>query len=240
MGQLQSRSDAFRASGPENRRRAGTPPFWSPVFALLALALSVLPGCGTGGDLKPPSFSPEAIAQDVLAQYDTNHDGYLDAKELERCPALKNSLQAMDKSGDKRLSADELAEHIRMYADSQVALVQVGCRVLLDGHPLEGATVSYLPEKFMGGSIKSASGASDSRGMVSLVAEGEKLPGVQPGFYRVQVSKKSASGQESIPARYNENTTLGIEITPHQRRGELRKASKNDMPGTYRLTSGKS
>jgi hypothetical protein len=219
-------------------RRARISPFFWPSLGLVALALTLLPGCGTGGDLKPPTYSPEAIAQEALAQYDSNHDGYLDAKELERCPSLKNSLPAMDSSG-KRVSADELAQHIRMYTDSQVALVQVGCKVMLDGRPLDGATVTYVPEKFMGSSIKSASGVSNKQGSVSLTAEGEKLPGVQPGFYRVQVSKKSPTGQETIAARYNQNTTLGIEISPHQRRGDYRKASSNDVPGTFRLSSSK-
>jgi hypothetical protein len=238
MGQLQSGSDHFQTGGPERLRRM--PRLFWPSFGLVAMVFSLLSGCSTSGDLKPPSFAPDEIAKEVLAQYDTNHDGYLDAKELERCPALKGSLEAIDKSGDKRLSADEIAEHIRMYVEGEVALVQVGCHVVLDGRPLEGATVTYVPEKFMGSSIKSATGVSDSRGIVPLVAEGEKLPGVQPGFYRVQVSKKSASGQEMIAARYNQNTILGIEISPHQRRGELRKASRNDVSGTFRLTSGKS
>jgi hypothetical protein len=236
MGQLRSGSDPFQAGGLGALRRAGI--LW-PSFGLVALALSLLSGCGTAGDLKPPSFSPDQIAHDALSQYDANHDGYLDAKELERCPSLKNSLEAMDKSGDKRLSADEIAEHIRMYVEGEVALVQVGCHVTLDNRPLEGATVTYVPEKFMGSSIKSATGVSNSRGSVTLVAEGEKLPGVQPGFYRVEVSRKSASGQETIAARYNQNTTLGIEVSPHRRRGEQRKPSKNDVPGTFRLTSGK-
>jgi hypothetical protein len=220
-----------------NHTPAGIQSMIWPSFGLAALSLSLLPGCRVGDDLKPPAFSPEAIAQAVMTQYDTNHDGYLDAKELERCPSLKSSLPALDQSGDKRLSADEIAEHIRMYVNSEVALKEVGCRVLLDGRPLEGATVTYVPEKFMGSSIRPACGTSDGRGMVTLVTQGEKLPGVQPGFYRVEISKKNAGGQELLAARYNQDTILGIEISPHQRRGDRRTASRNDLPGTFRLTS---
>ena len=68
------------------------------------------------------------------------------------------------------------------------------CQVHLDGKPLQGATVTYVPEKFLGSSIRQATGVSDERGSVALVTEGEKLSGVQPGLYRVQVSLKNASG----------------------------------------------
>jgi hypothetical protein len=40
------------------------------------------------------------------------------------------------------------------------------------------------------------------------------LPGVPYGFYRIQVSRKDAEGKETIPARYNSETTLGQEVGP--------------------------
>ena len=179
------------------------------------------------------------MAQDAMAEYDTNHDGFLDAKELERCPALKGSLVSIDKDGDHRLSADEIAERIRSYAESQLALEHVSCRLLLDGRPLQGATVTYVPEKFMGSSIRSATGVSNSEGGVGLITVGEKLPGVQPGFYRVQVSKKDASGKETIPARYNQDTTLGIEVSPRKKVRSVKRATLSDdeAAGIFRLSS---
>jgi len=205
------------------------------VWRLLpvGLALCLLPGCG-GDTLTAPVFAPEETAQRAMAEYDTNHDGYLDAKELERCPALKHSLESMDQNNDKRLSADEIAGRIKVYQESEVALKHVGCSVLLDNKPLEGATVTYVPEKFMGSSIKPASGVSDARGYVTLLVEGEKLPGVQPGLYRVQVSKKNASGQETIPARYNQDTILGAEVYPRKVRNREAHA---EASGDFRLTS---
>ncbi len=38
--------------------------------------------------------------------------------------------------------------------------------------------------------------------------------GVHLGFFRIQVSKKKADGTETIAARYNTETELGVEITP--------------------------
>ena len=206
-----------------------------PTLLVVSLALSLLPGCGGGGDdLMPPSYSPDASAERAMAEYDTNHDGFLDAQELERCPALKRILELIDQNGDKRLSAAEIAARIEVYQDSQIALKNVGCQVSLDGRPLQGATVTYVPEKFMGPSLKRASGVSDHLGAVELRTEGEKLPGVQPGLFRVLVSKQNAAGQETIPARYNQDSTLGVEVYPRRiRRPGARET--NIVP--FRLTS---
>src|SRR5260370_42096975 len=103
----------------------------------MSLVLCLLPGCGGSDDLTPPTYSPDRSAEQAMAEYDTNHDGYLDLKELERCPGLKNSLESMDTNGDKRLSIDEIAARIRIYQQSEVAMKHVGCRVLLDGRPLQ-------------------------------------------------------------------------------------------------------
>jgi hypothetical protein len=190
-----------------------------------------------GDALTPPKYpSPDEVAKQIIAEYDTNHDGLLDAKELERCPSLKYSLDFIDTNGDKRLSAEEIAARIQIYVDSQVALKATGCHVRLDGRPLEGATVTYVPEKFMGGSVRPASGVSNATGAVTLLVEGEKDPGVAPGFYRVQVSKKNASGQETIPARYNTDTILGIEVNPHKSR---RLGVREPLNGDFKLTSKK-
>ncbi|HLJ92310.1 MAG TPA: EF-hand domain-containing protein [Gemmataceae bacterium] len=202
--------------------------------SLLLLSLILVPGCGPGDAITMPTYTPEKAAQAAMAEYDVNHDGFLDAKELEKCPALKSSLEYMDKNSDKRLNAEEIAARIQVYADTLVGLKPVGCRVLLDGRPLEGATVTYVPEKFMGSSIRPASGVTDARGGAALTAEGEKVPGAQPGFYRVQISKKSGSGQEMIPARYNQETTLGVEVFPSKK---VRAGVKDNEYAQFRLTS---
>jgi hypothetical protein len=196
--------------------------------------LCLLPGCSGGDTLKVANYSPDEAAKQVMAEYDTNHDGFLDAKELERCPSLKYSAASIDTNGDKRLSTEEIAARIQVYADSQVAIKATGCHVTLDGKPLEGAKVTYVPEKFMGSSLRRASGISKETGAVTLIVEGEKLAGVQPGFYRVQISKKNASGQETIPARYNQDSILGIEVFPQKTH---RLGVRENIHGDFRLTS---
>jgi hypothetical protein len=38
--------------------------------------------------------------------------------------------------------------------------------------------------------------------------------GCHLGVYRVRISKKDAQGRETVPARYNTQTQLGIEVGP--------------------------
>jgi hypothetical protein len=220
--------------GPGVLRLGGASPVGGPTLILGCLVLCLLPGCSGPETLKVASYSPDEAAKQVMAEYDTNHDGYLDAKELERCPSLKYSFASIDTNADKRLSTEEIAARIQVYADSQIAIKATGCHVTLDGKPLEGATVTYVPEKFMGSSLRRATGVSNQTGAVTLTVEGEKLPGAQPGFYRVQISKKNASGQEMIPARYNQDSILGIEVFPQK---SHRLGVRENLHGDFRLTS---
>jgi hypothetical protein len=170
-------------------------------------------GCADGR-VAVPAVSPDEAGRQALAEYDRNNDGFLDAQELEKCPALKSSLSILDRDRDGRLSGQEIADRVAGYQEAKVGLVSVSCPVLLDGQPLEGATVTLTPETFLGSGFKPASGVSDARGTVRLRTEGEEVPGVQCGFFRITVSKTDAGGRELIPARYNRQTTLGQEVAP--------------------------
>jgi hypothetical protein len=161
-----------------------------------------------------PSISPGEASRQALAEYDRNGDGLLDAAELDRCPALKSCLKDLDKNGDGRLSADEIAERLQAYQQSQVGLQAFACQVTLDGRPLAGATITFVPEPFLGPALRPASGVSDSRGLARLQESGAELPGVPCGLFRVEVSKKDAGGRELVPARYNTQSVLGQEVAP--------------------------
>jgi hypothetical protein len=84
--------------------------------------------------------------------------------------------------------------------------------VTLDGRPLVGAEVTLVPEEFLGTDHKSAKATTDPGGDFRLKTAGINSIGAQPGVYRIQVSKKDAAGKEMIPARYNTETTLGVEL----------------------------
>src|SRR5262249_972552 len=93
------------------------------------------------------------------------------------------------------------------------------CLLRMDGHPLAGATISFEPESFLGDTIQAADGTTDFTGAAYPRIPKEKRPvadmpgGMQLGFYRIRVSKLTA-GKETIPAKYNTDTTLGKQISP--------------------------
>lgn len=183
----------------------------APRSALLAGLVLLAAGC-SGGSQGPAPISPRDAASQALAEYDANKDGALDAKELEACPALRDALKRVDKDGDGRLTADEIVERLTFFRE-QESQSDVNVEVLLDGRPLAGATVTLVPEKFMGPSAKSASTVTDEAGAGYFKTEGTDFIQVPLGYYRVQVSK-NAQGREVVPAKYNAQTTLGYEVSP--------------------------
>ena len=89
----------------------------------------------------------------------------------------------------------------------------------LNGQPLEQAIVTFIPEEFMDPTIKGGSGTTDMNGTASVAAEASSTPGLAYGLYRITVSKKTVTGTETIPLRYNTATTLGRELSPDPRGG---------------------
>jgi hypothetical protein len=198
----------FRGPVPVLRTRSGA----VRRFLLGGLLLLGI-GCSGPNNVSPPALSPAEAASQALAEYDANKDGVLDEKELEKCPALKSALKKIDKNNDGRVSADEIAERLQLF-QRQGVLTSARVEVMLDGAPLERATVTLVPEKFMGPAFKQASAVTDPNGTAPLQVEGAYKGLVPMGYYRVEVSKKNAGGQEAVPARYNTQTILGQELAP--------------------------
>jgi hypothetical protein len=182
-----------------------------PLASLFGGLVLLAAGCAGDGPGDTRTSSRDAANQ-ALAEYDTNKDGALDDKELEACPGLRSALKRIDKNNDGRLTADEIADRLT-FLQQEGAQAGVGVEVILDNKPLSGATVTLVPEKFLGPSLKPVSTVTDEAGTGILQAEGasEAIP---PGYYRVEVSKKNAKGQEIILAKYNTKTILGQEIAP--------------------------
>jgi hypothetical protein len=190
----------------------------------------VLLGAGCrNGSVPPgaPAFSPAGAAAAALAEYDSNKDGALDAKELEQCPGLQEAFKrGLDKNKDGRVTADEITD--RLFIFQQEGMIgSVFVQASLDGKPLGDATITLTPEKFMGPSFQPVTKNTEPTGTTML-------PVVYYGYYRVEVSKKGAGGKETIPARYNTQTTLGREVAPA--RAQNRRGSGDD-PLVLRLTS---
>ena len=98
----------------------------------------------------PPEIDPKLAAQQAMAEYDTNSDGTIDGAELDKVPAIKNSLKEIDKDGDGRVSEDEIRERIEQWQASKVAIMPFNCKVTLDRAPLVGATVTLVPKNSWG------------------------------------------------------------------------------------------
>jgi hypothetical protein len=182
------------------------------------VAASALLGCSRGPTaIKVPPIEPEAAAERALSLYDKNGDGQLAADELASCPALVDALKNhIDKNNDKRLSKEELTERFAMWAHGGVGLSYLNCRVTVGGRPLAGAQVKLVPEDFFDGVIQPAEGTTGSSGSARLAIDKSHLPadlqnfrGVQQGLYRVEITHQSMD----IPAKYNKNSTLGLEVS---------------------------
>lgn len=112
------------------------------------------------------------------------------------------------------MTAEEIDARIRAWRDTKIGLLQVLPTIYFDGKPLTSAEIRLVPEKFLGPELQPAVATTNELGEAALKSAGD-LPniGVQLGLYRIEVSKKEGD-RESIPARYNAETELGVEISP--------------------------
>jgi hypothetical protein len=183
-------------------------------------------GCGDGSYTVDPVTASNAAVE----MYDKNGDGLLDQTELRSCPALARELRAYDESKDSKLSAEEIAAQIRSMFGQNAGMTPLTCTINLDGSPLSGATVKFIPESFLGPEIKEATGVTNSAGSADLAISPDELPKelrrhnlMRVGIYRVEVTHPT----KKIPARYNTETELGFEF--HQ--------INHVTPPTYNLVS---
>ena len=149
-----------------------------------------------------------------MSQYDTDGDGVVKGEELEKAPSLKAALKNLDTDSDGGVSASEVSARVNAWKDSKVGVMSLSCTVRLDGQPLQGATVKFVPEEFLGSEVKACLGTTDQYGVAILsVPEDQRLkpddpPGAACGLYLVQITAPDGS----IPAKYNTETTLGQEV----------------------------
>jgi hypothetical protein len=95
-------------------------------------------------------------------------------------------------------------------------------RVTLDGRPLPGTTVAFLPDDPHG---RPSFARTDAEGHYVLHAE-QELAGAPPGRYRVRISTYVEGNPdadpplpaipERVPARYNVNTQLEADVATGQ------------------------
>jgi hypothetical protein len=168
--------------------------------------------------VKQPSIDPTSAGRQAMEQYDTNGDGKVAGDELEKAPALKAALPRLDTDQDGGVTADEVAARVNAWKAMQSGMTGVRMNFTLDGQPLADANVTLEPEAFLGDEVIAAVGVTSQFGDASPSIPKEQRPdptlpgGAHFGLYKVRVSKM-VNGKETIPARYNAETTLGQEVS---------------------------
>jgi hypothetical protein len=216
-------------------------------YRLLCIAsvLAVAAGGCSGGPPRtaPPSIDADTAGKQAIAMYDKDGDGAISGKELDTCPGIKDALEYFDINHDGKITAAAIAARIHEWQESKVGTAATKVRVLLDGAPLEGATVTFEPEPFLGPNVAAASAQTAANGgaIMTIPADGshslgDRKSGVHYGIYKVRISKP-VGGKESLPSRYNTNTVLGVEIGPHHTEARLFNLTDRQQGGRSR-TSG--
>jgi hypothetical protein len=186
-----------------------TPRIWCTIF-LLGVS-----GCsGKPSRVNPPDIDAEQSGKDAVAAYDKNGNGVVDEGELDAVPAFKAAMKQIDKNSDGQVSAAEVTDRINAWKEGKVGITSLMVRVNLDGKPLEGATIEFIPEPFLGPAVKPAKGTTGQGGAASCIIDDpelakERITGAQCGFYKVTIT---GGGGKTIPSKYNTDTTLGAEI----------------------------
>jgi len=181
--------------------------------------LAASAGCWAGKPprVKPPPIDASAAGTEAIKMYDTNKDDKISGDELDKCPAIKAAIAQIDLSGKREVTAEMITIRVKKWQDSRLGKMSLGCSVTRNGQPFAGATVTFVPEKFLGTEIKPATGKTDVNGMAMLsiplntTTTGQRdQPGVAPGLYRVVITKEGMN----IPAKYSTEagTVLGQEV----------------------------
>lgn len=189
---------------------------WLIAFAGVSGA-TILFGCsGKPGAIDPPKINASGAASAAVEQFDRNGDGQLAKDEWMASPELAAVVGAYDANKDSVLTSDEIAAGISAWKNSGMGLRPVSFSVEFNGQPLAGAQVHLVPAAFLGGNVKEAVGETSLGGAGRMDLKPEDKPSkapkmalMQPGLYRVEITHPTTK----IPAKYNTETTLGIEIT---------------------------
>lgn len=190
---------------------------WKIFISVCLAALAT--GCKKS---EVPSYSPSSCAAEALKLYDANKDGGLEGDELKACPSLKVAMPQIDSDGNGKLTEAELTARITSYQNQGVAAITLEALILSNGESVPNAVVTLVPEEFMKAGLKPAKGTANQNGRVFLASEGNTAGNVQLGLYRVEISLPGPGGEETLPAQWNKETALGIEVStdvPNLERG---------------------
>jgi len=169
-------------------------------------------GCSGGPPaLRPPSLDPESAAEQAIELYDKDEDGVLSLSELKACPGMLAFLEIYDRDNDQMISPEEIVRRLQEFIDSRSALCKLSATVRLNRRPLGGATVRFIPEPYLGGEIRPATGKTRRGGSATMAIADEELPenqkgirGIHTATYRVEITHPEIR----LPAKFNTETVL--------------------------------
>ena len=161
-----------------------------------------------------PTFKPGQAAAQAMEDYDKDGNGSIDAEEAKAAPGLLAALEKgkIDKNGDGSLDEKEIAERVQYFKTARTTIISGEMQVTYKGRPLTGATVTFTPESFLGDAFTASEGVTNEQGRTTMTGVDSLFPGIYLGFYRVTFSKEKG-GKESLPAKFNTETTVGYEAT---------------------------
>lgn len=208
---------------PTGMRRFGAVPSQACKHLSMSLALAaaalLLGACSsTPSRVQQPGIDAEDAGAMAMEMYDTNADGKVAGDELEKAPGLKALVATADTDKDGALTAEEVTARIYRWKEQKTGVTIFSFIVTLDGRPLEGASVVFEPEPFLGDEIKPGIGDTGYGGSGGATIPKDQRPsptsppGMHLGLYKVKISK-NVGGKELVPAKYNEATTLGLEVS---------------------------
>jgi hypothetical protein len=131
--------------------------------------------------------------------------------------------------------------------DGRPSLVQVTGVVKVDGNPVEGAIVSFVPmTDSKDGYKRPSAGVTDASGKFS-VGTYDKTDGIPPGKYKVAIQKRELMGElpKNFDAEQPQRFNLKYKwVTPRKYGNpetsglEAEVTSSELKPGTFELTTG--
>lgn len=189
---------------------------WNDQGLAILLSMGLLAGCSKmPSRISGPDIDPQKAANAAVVAYDRDGDSALSKAELKQCPSLLGAIDAYDMNHDSKISADEIASRLKSWEASRVGITAATFYLKFDGRRLEGAKIILEPEQFLTNAISTASAETNSSGLAGPSMDAEHLPkgvrsGLQPGLYKIKVTHPKLK----IPAKYNDQTELGLEVPP--------------------------
>lgn len=183
--------------------------------SLILLCIAI--GCSRAPkNLSPPPLDPDAAAAKAMELFDENSDGTLDRSELANSPGLKACLKTTDSDRDGSLTQQEIRDRLQVFVDSGTAIRSFQVELRRRGGEARNLKLTAVPEPFLQEYIEPATGETNVAGVVTPNIEftdpeirKQGYGGMRLGMYRLQI--ESLDGK-TIPAKYNEDTELGIEV----------------------------